>query len=172
MTRQASCYVLLSTVLLLAACASPTVVQSVRPDDAGLNCEQLQRAFTEAESFRSDAAKEKTVTQGNVVRAILFWPAVLGTAENANEAIAAADARKVHLANQMALRNCGTATNGQPVNAKPVGASVFSNDATVDPNAPKLSKEEKLEELRRLYYMNYVSKGAYSEMKKAIVDAP
>ncbi|MDI9334634.1 MAG: hypothetical protein QM533_09685 [Cytophagales bacterium] len=96
---------LLSTVLL-CACASPTVVQSVKPNDASLNCAQLQNEYVEAENFRSAADKEKSVTGGNVLRAVLFWPAILGTAANANEAISAANSRKVYLANLMNQKNC------------------------------------------------------------------
>jgi len=56
--------------------------------------------------FREDADKEKGMTGGNVARALLFWPAILGTFSNANEAIAAADSRKVHLANLMNQKSC------------------------------------------------------------------
>ena len=96
------------TVALLTACASPTVVQTVKPGDSGLTCPQLQNEFADAERLRVDAEKEKTVTGGNVARTLLFWPAILGTAANANEAIAAANTRKVHLANQMNQKNCDT----------------------------------------------------------------
>lgn len=95
-------------VALLTACASPTVVQTVKPGDSGLTCAQLQNEYADAERFRADAEKEKTVTGGNVVRALFFWPAILGTAANANEAIAAANTRKVHLANQLAQKKCGS----------------------------------------------------------------
>jgi hypothetical protein len=92
--------------VLLTACASPTVVQTVKPGDSGLSCAQLQNEFADAEKLRAEAEKEKTVTSGNVVRALFFWPAILGTAANANEAIAAANTRKVHLSNQMNQKNC------------------------------------------------------------------
>jgi hypothetical protein len=99
------------TVALLTACASPTVVQTVKPGDSGLTCPQLQNEFADAEQLRIDAEKEKTVTGGNVARALLFWPAILGTAANANEAIAAANTRKVHLVNQMNQKNCDIPAN-------------------------------------------------------------
>lgn len=92
-------------VLLLIACATPTIVLAVKPGDAGLTCPQLQNEYADAQRFRDEADKEKGVTGGNVARAILFWPAILGSFSNANEAIAAADNRKVHLANLMNQRN-------------------------------------------------------------------
>lgn len=94
-----------SVALALWGCASPTVVQSVKPGDAGLTCPQLQNEYVDAEKFKKDAEGEKGVTGGNVAR-ILFWPSIIGTYMNANEAIAAADNRKVNLANVMNQKGC------------------------------------------------------------------
>lgn len=93
-------------VALLAACASPTVTQVVKPGDNGLNCGQLQNEFSDAQRLKKEADAEKSVTGGNVVRALFFWPAIIGTAMNANEAISAADNRIVHLANVMREIKC------------------------------------------------------------------
>ena len=90
---------------LLTACASPTVVQTVKPGDVGLTCAQLQNEFSDAERFKKEADAEKGVTGGNVAR-LLFWPAIIGTTMNANEAIAAAENRKVHLTNVMMQNKC------------------------------------------------------------------
>jgi hypothetical protein len=95
----------LFVIVALSGCASPTVVQSVKPGDAGLSCGQLQNEFADAEKFKKDAEGEKGVTGGNAAR-LLFWPSIVGTYMNANEAIAAADNRKVHLANIMTQKNC------------------------------------------------------------------
>jgi opacity protein-like surface antigen len=97
-------------VMGLSACASPTVVQSVKPGDTGLSCGQLQNDYADAEKFKKDAAAEKGVTGGNVAR-LLFWPAIIGTTMNANEAIAAADNRMVHLTNLMSQKGCQAGTN-------------------------------------------------------------
>ena len=90
---------------VLAGCASPTVVQSVKPGDTGLSCPQLQNEYSDSERFKKEAEGEKGVTGGNVAR-LLFWPSIVGTYMNANEAIAAADNRRVHLANLMTQKNC------------------------------------------------------------------
>jgi hypothetical protein len=92
-------------LILLSACASPTVVQSVKAGDTGLSCSQLQNEYQDAEKARTDAGKEKGVTGGNVAR-LLFWPSIVGTYMNANKAIAAADTRKVNLANIMNQKSC------------------------------------------------------------------
>jgi hypothetical protein len=92
--------------LWLAGCATPTVVQSVKPGDDALTCPQLQNEFADAQKLKKDAESEKGVTGGNVAR-LLFWPSIIGTYMNANEAIAAADNRSVHLANLMNQKGCG-----------------------------------------------------------------
>lgn len=138
--NQRSKFVAFSSVLL-CACATPTVVQSVKPGDNGLSCAQLQNEYVDAERFRSEADKEKSVTGGNVVRALLFWPAILGTASNANEAIAAADSRKVHLANQMNQKNCSIPGVSQVVDIKvsdPTQANTVSGTPTNENNSQKL----------------------------------
>jgi hypothetical protein len=95
----------LTTAVLLSSCATPTVVQSTKPGDTGLTCPQLQNEYSDAERLKTEANSEKGVTGGNVAR-LLFWPSIIGTYMNANEAIAAADNRKVYLANIMLSKNC------------------------------------------------------------------
>lgn len=88
-------------LLLLASCSKPTVVEFVMPGDEELNCGQLKNAYAEAERFKAEAKGEKGVTGSNTARALLFWPAIVGTYMNSNEAIQAAESRKVHLMNIM-----------------------------------------------------------------------
>ncbi len=95
-----------SAIALLAGCATPTVTQVVKPGDTGLSCAQMQNEFSDVQRLKKEAEAEKNVTGGNVVRALLFWPAIIGTAMNANEAIAAADNRSVHLSNIMLQSKC------------------------------------------------------------------
>ena len=92
--------------LLLAGCSKPTVVEVLMPGDEELNCGQLKNAYAEAERFKEEAKGEKGVTGGNTARALLFWPAIVGTYMNSNEAIQAADSRKVHLMNIMRDKDC------------------------------------------------------------------
>lgn len=95
----------LGIVFFIAGCATPTVTQTVKPGDQKLDCPQLQNEYSDAERFRKEAEGEKGVTGGNIAR-LLFWPSIIGTYMNANEAIAAAENRKVHLANLMTQRKC------------------------------------------------------------------
>lgn len=96
----------LAAVTLVSGCATPTVTQVVKPGDSGLSCAQMQNEYSDVQRLKKEADAEKSVTGGNVVRAIFFWPAIIGTAMNANEAIAAADNRSVHLSNLMSQMKC------------------------------------------------------------------
>lgn len=98
-------YLPLILVALLSACASPTVIQTMKPGDTGLSCAQLQNEYSDAERYKKEADAEKGVTGGNTVR-LLFWPLIVGTYMNANEAISAAENRKVHLVNMMTQQKC------------------------------------------------------------------
>lgn len=177
MTNKKQTLLLLSSAILIVACASPTVVQSVKPGDQGLSCSQLQNEYADAERFRSAAEAEKTVTGGNVARALLFWPAILGTAANANEAISAADSRKVHLANQMSQKNCAIPVTGQVTvvgsNSPEANQSAQVAGVVVPPvqaSAPPVqSQEDRLRELKRLHDTNLISKEVYLERQKAIL---
>jgi hypothetical protein len=98
-------YIPLILVALLSACASPTVIQTMKPGDMGLSCAQLQNEYSDADRYKKEAEGEKGVTGGNTAR-LLFWPAIVGTYMNANEAISAAENRKVHLVNMMTQQKC------------------------------------------------------------------
>lgn len=96
----------ITVVATSAGCATPTVTQVVKPGDTGLSCAQIQNEYSDVQRLKKEADAEKSVTGGNVVRALFFWPAIIGTAMNANEAIAAADNRTVHLTNLMMQQKC------------------------------------------------------------------
>jgi outer membrane biogenesis lipoprotein LolB len=96
----------LSVVLLLAACASPEVVKSKQAGDSEMTCPQMQAAYQDAQEFESKARKERGVTGTNVAAAIFFWPAMIGTYKNTEEAIEAAKDRQKHLEKLAASKSC------------------------------------------------------------------
>lgn len=85
------------TITLLAGCATPTVVQTRKASDGDLSCAQLKDQITEAEDFEAKARKERGMTGTNVAAAVLFWPALLGTYKNTEDAIEAAKERQKNL---------------------------------------------------------------------------
>jgi outer membrane biogenesis lipoprotein LolB len=92
--------------ILLAGCATPTVVDTKKVGDANLTCDQLKQEIADAEKFEKEARKERTVTGKNVAAAILFWPALIGTYSNTEEAINAAKERKENILKLAESKNC------------------------------------------------------------------
>ncbi len=101
--------ILVAIMLLLAGCATPTVVKSVQPKDAQLTCEDLQKESAEADRLRDAAEAAKGSTGGNIIMAVIFFPAVLLTYDNVNTATEAAEARKGHLKEIMTRKGCSVA---------------------------------------------------------------
>ncbi len=125
-------------IIITSGCATPTVVETVKPGDSGLTCAQMQNEYSDMERFKAAADKEKGMTGGNVARAILFWPAILGTFSNANEAIAAAETRKVHLVNLMNQNSCTIPGPIAPIENTPTPEG--SNEAEESQAAPNQSE--------------------------------
>lgn len=90
----------------LSGCATPYVVEAVKQSDAMLTCSQISEEMRQAERFRKEAQNEKGMTGKNVAAVVLFWPAMIGTYSNANEAIAAANLRKVSLMGFFNQKKC------------------------------------------------------------------
>ena len=95
-----------SSLILLGSCATPTVVTVVMPGDEGLSCSQLKNEVAETQRFKREAESVKGGTGENITRGLFFWPAIIQSYNNANEAIAAANNRKVHIFNIMRSKNC------------------------------------------------------------------
>jgi hypothetical protein len=98
----------------VAGCATPHVVESAKSSDSTLDCTQIAGEMRQADRFKKEAQKEKGMTSTNVAAALLFWPAMIGTYSNANEAIAAADLRKVNLMGIFNQKGC----NAQALDAQ------------------------------------------------------
>ena len=96
----------LAAISMLAACATPTVVQTRQATDAALSCDQIKNEIAEAERFEKAARKDRTVTGTNIAAAILFWPALIGTYSNTEEAINAAKERRENMMALNASKNC------------------------------------------------------------------
>ena len=95
-----------ATAAFLGGCASPTVVESKQSNDRMMSCDALKTAYGEAKDFESKARKERGVTGTNVAAAIFFWPAMLGTYKNTEDAIEAAKERQKHLESIAAEKKC------------------------------------------------------------------
>ena len=74
--------------------------------DRKLSCQQIEDQIAEADDFEKKARAERKVTGKNVAAAILFWPALLGTYSNTEEAIEAAKERKRYLSSLYNKKRC------------------------------------------------------------------
>ena len=99
-------YVVLSSVLFLASCATPHVVDIVQPNDEQLNCAGLKNEVNELERFIEEAESEKGVNWSNAGRLMVFPIGIWATYENASEAISAANQREIYLRGIMSKKNC------------------------------------------------------------------
>jgi hypothetical protein len=92
--------------VLLAGCTSSVAVRRVKMGDEQLSCAQLLGEIQEADKFRKAAEDNKGVTATNAAAALFFWPGLLMTYSDANEAIRAADERKANLTKLYNEKHC------------------------------------------------------------------
>ena len=147
--------VLSISVILLYACAKPTVVNVVLPGDEELNCEQLENAVSESQKIKREAEYAKEGTGGNMTRIILFWPAWAKTLHNADVAIMAANDRIYHLFNIMKKKGCD---------------SVDKIEAQITNAETSVSITEQLKELKEMYKSGDLTEDEYKKAKKKILD--
>ena len=99
-------FCIVGAVLGLAGCATPEVVQERQIGDADLSCDQLIAAIDEAKQFEEDARDEREVTGTNVAAAVFFWPGLIATYANTEDAINAAEKRQEHLTELHEEKGC------------------------------------------------------------------
>ena len=92
--------------VVLFGCASPEVVQVKQVGDRNLTCEQIKTAYDDAGEFEEKARRERKVTGTNVAAAVFFWPALIATYSNTDDAITAARDRQKNLTKIAEEKNC------------------------------------------------------------------
>jgi len=165
---------------LLAACATPTVVEVKQTGDAGLSCSQIKDELALADKYLKAAKKDRTVTGTNVAAAIFFLPGLLGTYVNTEEAINAAKEREV-LLNKLAQKkkcnlNLETVESPSPVQTSD-GNSAQSPQNAVSPAQTQASVEPRFRPMttteiqKQLLAFGYQAGIADGIMGKKSVDA-
>ena len=147
--------VLILSLILINSCAKPTVVNVVMPGDNKLNCEELKDGFLETRRFKQEAESIKEVnTGGNVTRGMFFWPALLKTLQNADEAIKAANDRGYHLVGIMKNKNCKDTDK-------------LFTQLTRSMNAINISRE--IIRLNKLYKKGILTEEEFKQAKKKVL---
>ena len=109
MTRFKTILIIFISLFFFESCAKPTVVNIVLPEDKDSTCSQLEASIKNAQEFRKKAIDETGSTPGNYARNMFFWPALMKTYINAQQAMIAATERSVHLVNLMQRKDCKNA---------------------------------------------------------------
>jgi len=91
---------------VLTACATSTKVERVKMTDVALSCDDLSKEIAEAERFRQEAEGKKGFTGTNVASVVFFWPGLLMTYSDSNDAIKAADERKAYVVELFHKKGC------------------------------------------------------------------
>jgi hypothetical protein len=73
-----------------------------------VSCQALTTEIKDIERARQDIASEKGVTGKNAAAVLFFWPALIATHSNVNDALRALDHRKSHLVDIYNNKKCQT----------------------------------------------------------------
>ena len=99
--------VTLLILFILTACATPTVVNIIGPNDNKLTCEELSKEIEIANKYADEAQEAKKMSSPHNVGAILFFlPGAGVTMKNVEEAVIAAKERALHLNRIKEKKSC------------------------------------------------------------------
>lgn len=93
---------------VLSGCASPDVVEKTKITDQSLSCEQIRAEIDNCEKARKEAQSEKGFTGTNVAATLFFWPGLIATHMNVNDAVKALNERIAHLNALYTQKQCST----------------------------------------------------------------
>ena len=94
-------------LFILTACATPTVVNIIGPNDNKLTCEELSKEIEIANKYADEAQEAKKMSSPHNIGAILFFlPGAGVTMKNVEEAVIAAKERALHLNRIKEKKDC------------------------------------------------------------------
>ena len=98
---------IISLLLIVFSCASPTVVNVVGPNDNELNCKELSAEIVLANQYADEAQEAKKMSKPHNIGALLFFlPGAAFTMSNVEEAANAAKDRALHLNKLKEKKDC------------------------------------------------------------------
>ena len=93
--------------LFLNACATPTVINVIGPNDNKLNCKELSLEIAKANKYADEAQEARKMSKPHNIGALLFFlPGAAFTISNADDAVKAAKDRAIHLNKLKENKNC------------------------------------------------------------------
>ena len=99
--------ILFSIFLLIASCATPTVVNIIGPNDSEMDCNELSAEILKANQYADEAQQAKKAGKPhNIGALIFFFPGYGVTLKNIEEATKAAKERALHLNKLKEKRGC------------------------------------------------------------------
>lgn len=144
---------LILSAMLLTACATPKVHDTVHHMDHRLSCAMIEHEIREMESHKLQAEESKGLTFRNILTTTLFFPATLATYDNVDEARQASIGRQQHLMSLYAMKGCANegpamqtsqplVMNLQPQMQWPAVNPPQPASSTTQPTAPTSAKLE------------------------------
>lgn len=95
---------------LLTGCACPDKVDVRQIGDEQKTCAQLTQEIEQCSEAKKEVEGEKGFTGKNVAAVVFFWPALIATHMNVNDATKALDQRMNHLVGIYKNKGCSAAT--------------------------------------------------------------
>ena len=94
-------------LLICTACATPTVINVIGPNDNKLNCKELSLEITKANEYADEAQEAKKMNKPHNIGALFFFlPGAGITMKNVEEAAKAAKDRALHLNKLKEKKDC------------------------------------------------------------------
>jgi len=143
---------LILSCVFVAGCATPHQVDVIQAGDQRLNCQDIKGAIREANTFHTLADHEQGLTGTNVSSFLFWWPGLIATYVNTNDAKDSAKERKAHLASLYSEKECGK-------DKKPVKAE----------NSQTLTT--RLIELDEVFKKGLITESEYKEQRRKILDS-
>ena len=98
---------LFSLSIFIFACASPTIVNVIGPNDNKLNCDELSNEIARVNKIADEAKADSKMSQPHNIGAILFFlPGYGVTMKNIDDALIAAKERTNHLNRLKEKKGC------------------------------------------------------------------
>ena len=98
---------ILSLFTIFVACATPTVINVIVPNDGALNCKELSAEIVKANLYADEAQEAKKMSKPHNIAALLFFlPGAGFTMKNVEDATKAAKDRALHLNKLKNKKDC------------------------------------------------------------------